>query len=236
MTPTYLLGDHHCPDHHALAKVIAKRGLRNCRLIHLGDGEEGYPSHRDDQTPEKLNGDFAKLGIEYLSIRGNHCNPNVFDGSVMLPNFKLIPDYTRMQIGGETWLFVGGAVSIDRINRIPNETWWPEEEMVLDESRAQAADVLVTHTGPSWTLPPRSDLVDHYAAAEATIATTTLKQELRAEADRHDRLFELVKPRVWYHGHHHRSATHHHGGCTIRQLSEAELFRHISASNTGQTS
>lgn len=224
---TYLLGDHHCPDHHALAKVIAKRGLRNCRLIHVGDGEEGYPSHWDNKTPERLDADFAQIGIEYISIRGNHANPHAFDGGIMLPNFKLVPDYTRLEIGGETWLLLGGAISIDRLSRVPGETWWPEEEMILDETRALPADVLVTHTGPSLTLPTRTGLLDYYAAAEAAIGTTTLRRELRAEAARHDRLFELVRPRIWYHGHHHRSATLRHAGCTIRQLAEAELVEHI---------
>lgn len=42
-----------------------------------------------------------------------------------------------------------------------------------DLIRAQSADVLVTHTGPSWLAPPRSGMVDYYAAAEAAIGTCT---------------------------------------------------------------
>lgn len=223
---TYLLGDHHCPDHEALVKTLAKRGLRHCRLIHLGDGEEGYPDSWNGDTPQQLDNAFANLGIIYLSIRGNHSNLHVFDGSVDLPNFKLVPDYTRMELDGETWLIVGGAVSVNRLDRIPGETWWPSEEMTLQEDLAKPADVLVTHTGPSWTLPPSNDLVDHYAAAEAAIGTTSLKRELRDEAARHDRLCELVRPRQWYHGHHHHSATHKVDGCTIRSLGLAELVEH----------
>ena len=225
---TYLLGDHHA-NYDDLIRALLRRGLRQCRLIHVGDGEEGYPDSWDDDTPERLDNAFASLDIEYLSIRGNHSNPHVFDGSVDLPNFKLLPDYTRLEIDGESWLFVGGAVSVNRIDRIPNETWWIEEEMILDETRAQPADVLVTHTGPTLTLPPRTDLVDYYAAAEASIGTTTLRQELYDEAARHDRLGELVKPKMWYHGHHHRSATHLMDGCTIRQLDVTELVRHTPA-------
>lgn len=226
---TYLLGDHHCPDHDTLVKALAKRELKQCRLIHVGDGEEGYPDSWDGDTPEQLDDAFASLDIEYLSIRGNHSNPHVFDGSIDLPNFKLLRDYTRLEIAGETWLFVGGAVSIDRLNRIPGKTWWPTEEMILQENLAQPADVLVTHTGPSWTLPPRSDLVAHYAAAEAAIGTTSLKRELRDEATRHDQLFERVRPKMWYHGHHHLSVTHKIDGCNVRQLGLAELVQHNTA-------
>jgi hypothetical protein len=229
--PTYILGDHHA-DYDDLIRALLRRGLRNCRIIHVGDGEEGYPECWDDQTAEHLDNAFASLEIEFLSIRGNHSNPHVFNGSVNLPNFKLIRDYTRLEIENENWLFVGGAVSVNRLDREPGKTWWMEEEMILDETRAQAADVLVTHTGPSWLTPPRSDLLDHYAAAEAFIGTTTLRRELRDEAARHDRLFELTRPRQWYFGHHHHSATHQHDGCSIRQLDMAELVRHHPADST----
>jgi hypothetical protein len=222
---TYLLGDHHA-NYDDLIRALLRKGLRNCRLVHVGDGEEGYPASWDDETPQQLDNAFASLGIQYLSIRGNHANPHVFDGSIDLPNFKLIVDYTRLEIGGETWLLVGGAVSVDRLNRIHGETWWPNEEMILREDLAGKADVLVTHTGPSWTTPPWNDFVDGYAQAEDAIGTKTLRRELRDEAARHDRLFELVKPRIWYHGHFHHSATHHVDGCEIRQLDLAELVRH----------
>lgn len=225
---TYLLGDHHS-NYDDLIRALLRRGLREVRIIHVGDGEEGYPDSWNDDTQQQLDNAFASLEIEYLSIRGNHSNPAVFDGSVMLPNFKLVPDYTRLEIDGESWLFVGGAISINRLDREPGKTWWIEEEMFLRVDLAQPADVLVTHSGPTWTLPPRSDLVQYYAAAEATIGTSSLQRELRDEAVRHDTLYELVRPRQWYHGHHHRSATHQIDGCTIRQLDIAELVQHHPA-------
>jgi hypothetical protein len=223
---TYLLGDHHCPDHDVLVKALAKRGLRHCRVIHLGDGEEGYPESWKPETPERLDADLAKLGIQYFSIRGNHSNPHVFDGSIDLPNFKLLTDYTHLEIDRENWLFVGGAISIDRLDRKPGITWWPEEEMVLKEELAGKADVLVTHTGPSWTTPPPNNLLDLYIQAEIAIGTKTLRRELLDEQVRHEQLFELVQPKQWYHGHHHHSATRQVGNCTIRQLGIAELVMH----------
>jgi hypothetical protein len=224
--PTYLLGDHHA-DYDDLLRVIIRKGLRDCRLVHVGDGEEGYPDHWDDQIAERLDNAFGALGIEYLSIRGNHSNPAVFDGSIMLPNFKLLPDYTQMEIDGQTWLFVGGAVSINRLDREPAKTWWPEEPMVLRENLAGAADVLVTHAGPSWTAPPPNPLVEYFIRCEEAIGCNTLRQELVDEQHRHDRLFELVRPKWWYFGHYHHSATHGLNGCEIRQLDCAELARHF---------
>lgn len=226
--PTYLFGDHHS-NYDDLIRALLRKGLRHCRLIHVGDGEEGYPDSWDAETPEQLDNAFASLDIEYLSIRGNHSNPHVFDGSVNLPNFKLLPDYTRLEINGESWLFVGGAISINRLDRIPNETWWIEEEMILDETRAQPADVLVTHAGPTSSVPPVSNFLLEYIHAEEQFGCDTLCDELRDEATRHDRLFQLVKPQQWYHGHFHTSATHQLDGCNIRQLDVAELVRHTPA-------
>jgi UDP-2,3-diacylglucosamine pyrophosphatase LpxH len=223
--PTYLLGDHHS-NYDDLIRALLRRGLRHCRIIHVGDGEEGYPDSWDSETAEQLDNAFASLEIEYLSIRGNHSNPHVFDGSVMLPNFKLLPDYTRLEIDGESWLFVGGAISINRLDRIPNETWWPEEEMVLREELSAKADVLVTHTGPTSSVPPVSNFLLEYIHAEEQFGCDTLYDELCNEATSHDRLFQIVRPRNWYHGHFHRSATHQLDGCTIRQLDVAELVRH----------
>jgi Calcineurin-like phosphoesterase len=162
--PTYLLGDHHS-NYDDLIRALLRRGMRGVRIIHVGDGEEGYPDSWDSETPEQLDNAFASLDIEYLSIRGNHSNPHVFDGSVNLPNFKLLPDYARLEIDSESWLFVGGAISIDRLNRIPNETWWPEEEMVLREELSAKADVLVTHTGPTSSVPPVSNFLLEYIHA-----------------------------------------------------------------------
>jgi len=223
--PTYILGDHHA-DYDDLIRALIRRGLRGVRIIHVGDGEEGYPDSWDTDTSEQLDNAFACLEIEYLSIRGNHSNPHVFDGSVSLPNFKLLCDYTRLEIDGESWLFVGGAISINRLDRIPGKTWWIEEEMILNETLAQPADVLVTHSGPSWTVPPVSNFLLECIHYEEQIGCDTLPDELRDESARHDRLFELVRPRSWYHGHFHHSSTHLHGDCSIRQLDMAELVRH----------
>ena len=225
MKPTYLLGDHHS-NYDDLLRALIRKGLRDVRLIHVGDGEEGYPDHWDSETAERLDNAFGSLDIEYLGIRGNHANPHVFDGSINLPSFKLIPDYTRLEINGESWLFVGGAISVNRIDRIHKENWWPEEEMVLKEDLALPSDVLVTHAGPSWTAPPISIFLLEYIHAEEEIGCDTLPDELRDEQSRHDRLFELVRPKWWYFGHYHHSATHHHEGCVIRQLDVAELVRH----------
>ncbi|MCU0750384.1 MAG: hypothetical protein MUF13_12640 [Akkermansiaceae bacterium] len=223
---TYLLGDHHT-NYDQLLQALLRNGWRDARIIHVGDGEEGYPGKWDDETAQRLDKGFSALGIEYLSIRGNHSNPHVFDGSILLPNFKLLPDYSRLEINGESWLFVGGAVSINRIERELGKTWWVEEDMVLREDLAHPADVLVTHAGPSWLCPPTNLMVEAFIRSEEAIGCNSLRQELADEQVRHDRLFDLVKPRHWYFGHYHHRADHQHEGCTIKQLGLADVVMHV---------
>lgn len=86
----------------------------------------------------------------------------------------------------------------------------------------------MTHAGPSWNAPPTNPFVEYCISCEEGIGCNTLRQELIDEQLRHDRLFELVRPKFWYYGHYHHSAIHHHEGCEIRQLDMAELVRHTT--------
>jgi hypothetical protein len=133
MKPIYILGDHH-GDYEGVFSVLSERGIRDATVIHVGDGAEGFPDWRAT-TAESLDKRFAALGIQYLSIRGNHSDPAFFDGSVMLPNFKLLCDFTTLHLNGQSWLLVGGAISIDRIDRVLGRTWWPGEAFVLRDAR-----------------------------------------------------------------------------------------------------
>lgn len=202
-----------------------RKEIHNARIIHVGDGEEGYPWW-NEKSAEQLNNAFGDFNVEYMSIRGNHSNPSVFDGSVMMSHFKLLPDYTRMEIEGQSWLFVGGAVSINRLDRERGRNWWPDEEMKLIAELATPADVLITHAGPSFIHRPTSPMVEYYIRREEENGINGLRQMLIAEQCRHDRLFELVHPKNWYFGHYHHSESLVYQGCQIKQLDIAEFVLH----------
>ncbi len=228
MKPIYVLGDHH-GEYEAVFSTLRQRGISDSTVVHVGDGGEGFPGWRA-KTAEELDKRFAAIGIEYLSIRGNHSDPAFFDGRVMLPNFKLLRDYTTFHMNGQSWLFAGGAISIDRIHRLPGQSWWSGEAFELREDVALQADVLVTHSGPSWIGPScRNELVRACANAEAAFGCDTLIAELQAERRSHEKLFRLVKPRTWYLGHFHERAEKPYLGCRTRILDCNELIIHRSA-------
>ena len=227
--PTYLLGDHH-GDYAGLFGIPDELSIRDAVVIHVGDGHEGFPEC-GQPVLERLNQEFATRGIEYLSIRGNHCNPVFFEGNHLLSNLKLLPDYTRLELNGEAWLFVGGAVSVNRIDKIQCGEWWSREGSRLDPSKVGPADVLVTHSGPTWIGPGcASPLVQAYARAEEDFGHSSLIADLKEERRQHDQLFRMVKPRAWYLGHCHQKAEKQYSGYRTRILDCGELIQHAIVS------
>ena len=222
--PINVLGDHHgyidmMFDH------VDENAIRDAVILHVGDGEEGINFwHEHFQL---FNDECAKRGLLYLGMRGNHCDPSFFDGSVDMPHFKLVPDYTRLAVDGKSWLLAGGATSIDRQDRKNGLDWWPEEKFRLRRDLAPPADVLVTHSGPRWIGPSSSnDFVDIYAQSESEMNDTDLIGELETERMLHEELFRLVRPKHWYLGHFHEPQVANHQGCVIRLLTMHEMQLH----------
>ena len=222
--PVYMLGDNH-GFYGEIYDILEQRKIRDSVIIHVGDGEEGCENWSDDGV-RYANSRFQEVGVEYLSIRGNHSNPALFDGSVNHSHFKLLPDYTRLLINGQSWLLIGGAISINRMDLIPGVDWWRDERFVLRKDLIASADVLVTHSGPSWIGPTcRNEFVQIFADSEMERGIDLI-DELEIERQLHDRLFEAVRPRHWYLGHFHHSETLINMGCTTRILSVCELHHH----------
>jgi hypothetical protein len=219
-----------CGDHHGkyewLVDEIKRNHIDNALIIHVGDGSEGLDWFTKKYV-EIINEFFKERNIHYWSVRGNHSNPALFDGSWMWDHFKLLPDHSRAKLFGQTWHLTGGAISINRSSLEMHKNWWPDEEFKLPDQLPEPCDVLITHAGPTFTKPIRtSDMIKHYHETECSMNCTTLIKELEAESLQHNRLGEMVKPKHWYHGHLHQSIRTEHDGCEILCLGEQELREH----------
>jgi hypothetical protein len=88
---------------------------------------------------------------------------------------------------------VGGATSIDRWDRVPGVSWWPEEELteeeVLTAQQLGPVDVLFSHDGPPGIPLP-------YLVPD-------LPSDIHRE--RMARVGAALQPRLWLHGHYHAS-------------------------------
>jgi len=198
---------------------IEKVGIRDAIILHVGDVGIGFiDAEKQDELLHYVNRELAQRNIQMFCIRGNHDDPRYFSGDYEYSNIVLLTDYSKMLINGKKFLFVGGAISIDRIMRTPNKSWWSDEVFVLDESRAEKCDVLITHTAPNWIGP-----IDKIGIGWHTERDPNLWEECCAERLAMNRLIEITEPDQHFCGHFHRSESAVNDKCISRILNENEI-------------
>lgn len=156
-----------------------------------------------DQT-DSLSALLVAAGVPMRFVDGNHDvhpllrayppgDDNVAPNLTYQPRGSLYVD-----ADGTRFVFLGGAVSIDKADRVPGRSWWPEEAITAADVRAAerhgTAHVLVTHDAAMMP-PGTSDVgvaVGHRLAAADNRAYV-------AEAIR------ALRPQVHVHGHWHRT-------------------------------
>lgn len=219
-----ILGDSHgswVPLKHKIERI----DIRDCYLIHVGDVGVGFgwSFEKEFEWFQEMNEWFKDRNIEFLAIRGNHDDDTFFDGRVDLSNFKLLKDYTHLIINDELYLFVGGAISVDRSQRTLGRDYWLGEGFKLDATKIpENVDVLITHTGPSWIGPGS----DNGFVVQFFSVDKLLKQELDIERGDMDKLYDLTKPKYWYLGHFHRYQTVKTSECTTVILDCNQIILH----------
>ena len=139
-------------------------------------------------------------------IRGNHDNPAIcaespnwiHDGDVIAP-----------------MMFVGGALSIDRLKRFEGRDWWSDEECSMDAFyrfmdiyEAIKPEIMVTHDCPEVV----SDKL--FGGTKLEMPSRT-RQALQA-------IFDLHQPKLWIFGHWHMSRNEMIDGTRFICLGELE--------------
>lgn len=120
-----------------------------------------------------------------------------------------LPRGVNLVIGGRTFAFLGGGVSIDREMRVPNVSWFAREVPNYAEwSKAYAikepVDVFVTHDAPEYALL-KHQLLPH---------EDSLLNRLKL-----DDLSKALNPKAWVHGHYHFPVRSLERGCDLRGLA-----------------
>ena len=221
MKTIYIVGDIH-GKWDALFKEIDSFDMCDCTLICVGDLGVGFKdSHaKEIRALQFANEFFAARDIDFLSIRGNHDNPAFFNGEIQrFSNLRLLPDYHVETINDKRFLFVGGAISIDRALRKQGVSYWKDEVFKLDHSKIQRCDVLITHSAPTWNGPiEKSGIMSHYCQKDET-----LWDECMTERKHHDILVQLAGPKRHYCGHFHIQSVVDFYGCVSTILDELEI-------------
>jgi Icc-related predicted phosphoesterase len=216
-----VMGDTHGEWGPAL-DAIQRNHIRDAIILHAGDVGIGFlPKDVQEEILESLNAELAERNVRMYCIRGNHDDPQYFTGAYAYSNITLMPDYTRMRINGEEFLFVGGAISIDRIKRTTYKSWWPDEVLVYDAERVTPCDVLVTHTAPNWVGPNDKNGIAYYTEQDDTLWAECVSERILM-----NELIEACGAKRHYCGHFHLSATAENNGCRSTILNINELLEH----------
>lgn len=220
-------------DIHGNFNLIGMVVPRNNNVIQVGDFGLGFHAvHDDEKTIDYWNVSWKARGIHVYAIRGNHDNPAYWDGRYdgRWSNLTLVKDYTVMQLEHKNWLFVGGAISVDRFMRKTDRDYWPEEEFNLDEDKLNSIleeykdiDYVVTHTAPQFCFPPtKGSIVNEFSKHDANLLT-----DLRIERSLVERMYNILseksKPKKWFYGHFHMDKVEYIEDVEFRLLGIGEI-------------
>lgn len=207
-------------DIHGNWNCIMRNDLTNFNIIQVGDYGIGYyPAEREDHNLRMLSIWLEKNNNFLYIIRGNHDDPDYFDGGdwLMYKNIYFLEDYTVLQNDKHNILCIGGAISVDReyskkksriIGRL---LWWKDEPFVLDEGKLNEIvenlkiDIVVTHTAPKCFNPIEFNTIVYNFAEDDPL----LIQDLTKERNLVQKAYEILLGngiQYWIYGHFHHSS------------------------------
>jgi len=205
-------------------RSLKTKGLSDCAVFHAGDMGAGFERpQKEMRRLQNLNNLLKGIGLTMYCARGNHDDPDWYDGRIDMSNLKLLPDYSVVELGLRKVMVVGGAVSVDRMKRNAylkrNDShkhvgWWPGEWPVYDEAKIDAAgkvDVVVSHTAPDFCEPLKKDGLYQFLEHDRGLwDDTRLERNIMSKI--YDRIRSHGTPDLWAYGHFHMNHTSYFEG------------------------
>lgn len=230
-----LVGDIH-GEFNTLAHLISNRyKLENSYIIQVGDFGMGFylPNYYKTEL-ETLDYRLGKNNNHLYAIRGNHDDPEYFkktNNPFGYKNITLLQDYSELKLLDKSILLIGGAVSVDRKDRLERQrkgkspSYWIDEVFNIDsEFKYQKYDLVVTHTRPA--------VCGHYKGFaninDYIVDDPKLKDDLIEESQKVDILYQNTKPPVWVYGHFHQSIKSTTEDTTFRCLDINEFWGYFT--------
>lgn len=247
MKNVYVLGDIH-GDFGVISSWIKNNSIVDSIIVQVGDFGVGF-HNRQSEVLSILDDIITNTNNILFAIKGNHDNPSCFaennnvnvsiygiDGELdcsdleqTIRNFKsihLLPDYSVVDINDEKWLFVGGAISIDRKQRIVGQSYWFDEIFVYDEekvSQLENIDRIIAHTSPDFCPPVNFTYIVYSFAKNDYGLISDLKKERADVSKLFSKLKEKNALKSWINGHFHESTHMYHGSTEFISLSINEF-------------
>lgn len=229
-TTIYCTGDIH--GNFGTLLNFSSRKLSDCAVVCCGDIGMGFHKRQYyDNMFAEMNRRLADKGVEFYMLRGNHDDPSYFEEAYDNGIIHLVPDYSVLSTGnGKHVLMVGGATSIDRMDRIAFDlknkhkyllhhpgvgtvptTYWPAEGPVYNAislgemvKAGITVDMVCTHTCPSFCHPTDKEGLRPFLDRD-----TSLEIEIDNEREVMDKIYRWLcdngmRPGTWCYGHYHR--------------------------------
>lgn len=222
------LGDTH--GNYDCVKNVCKQTHKTA-IIHVGDIGLGFNSFNTENEilTKKILPWCQENDNDLFLMRGNHDSKLRFV-EFRMKNFDKIhfpEDYEIVEINNKRFMFVGGAISIDRIGRVPGNSYWADENVVFERDKCQPVDVLVTHTTPSWCFPQTfGEIVYGWAREDAYLI-----EDLNDERAIVDEIFKLCKPSLHVYGHFHSNWSETINNCKHKLMDINEVWEDYSLRN-----
>ena len=226
MSNTYICSDIH-GNFLALENWLKNHAETGDIMIQLGDFGSGFIH---DKKIESLARKFSDAGCRLLVNQGNHDEPiyhkenRKFSGGSI--EFLHLTHFRK--INNKGFLFLGGAISVDRYQRIEGRSWWRDEKFILNESYLEeltGIDYIASHACPSFAKPlitHKNGIVDYYSQFDELLIP-----DLKKEGDDMARAFEIVsqknKIKKFIFGHFHVHENQYHYGTDFQCLNIDEI-------------
>lgn len=239
-------GDIHGDFRGIVFKLCVQYGLTDTLLIVAGDCGFGFEKPGYYESIYNLvAGRLKKANNWIVFVRGNHDDPSYFNEEmVAFVRWRCVPDYSIIQACSHNILCVGGAVSIDRLQRqeenarrrerghLQTAVWWPDEAPVYDEDAIDfipaeyPIDTVITHTAPSFCELQHKQGLKSWSAMDPALIRD-IDDERRIVDKIFNRLREQEHPiKRWIYGHFHRSWNGQREGVLFSML-DIEEFKEI---------
>jgi len=220
-----------CGDSHGSFKEI-ERWLKDFAktgdvLAHAGDYGDGFIH---DKKIESLANKFSDAGCRLLVTKGNHSEPIYYNENRKFSGgaIEFLPPTCFRKINDKGFLFLGGAISVDRYQRIEGRSWWRDEKFVLEEEYLKSLkgiDYVIAHTCPNFAKPVishKGDIVDYYSQFDKTLIS-----DLEEEGELFNHAWRIITPRnnikKWWFAHFHVRKRDEFDNCEFRCLDIDEI-------------
>ena len=219
-------------DIHGNLTKISQWNKNNSNSILIQLGDDGLNDWDLENTSRRV----RDKGNYLMVLKGNHCRTELFDGRIYNDSLELVKDYTIREINGEKFLFVGGAISLDRayrkqikLEKPKIENWYREDEAVYYDPIIETftdISVLVTHTAPRRFIP----YLDPIFLKRFTEHDPELIKDLKKEEEVISRIYDTVKAnnnlKFYAFAHFHRYIFTEDRGTIVKCLDIDQIIEH----------